>query len=692
MKCFDAGRAGIREPPGVRTGPSAPARRPLPTYPGGTSPDSSWPIPVIDRGFEESVRDLRPVAIEADRAGRIAGCLPRELQDALLAQALLDHPLLVSLSPQTQGEAAKRLPSWIESDTLVSALVGHLVDTHAGGERPDTPAELVQRIQDVARGSIKPGSALAPVVGTQALASADAALPNALFVRGLTSLLQGAEQDWPAFEKRLVAWYNAVGERSTGWFKRRTQMGAFFIGLGVAVVLNINPIVIGSQLWVDEPLRKALVQAAEKADIERRAQTGTVPPTSPAAPNEAAAPVPVAAQAAAPATQQSLAPAPAASAAMDRLTLALRTSSAAALGDSAKEQPLKPLALQRLELEKAVVAWQAAGAVAGQPTARRMDELARAFVAAVPQQPELAAVLETAQQLAAVTQRVAQPVAVVAPAASAARATGKCAAPDLKLDERALCERFQSVAKLQQLGLPIGWSGSAALNFYRSGCATEAECKKPWRDWADYGLMLFGWILMGFACTLGAPFWFDALSKIIRLRGSGDRSAGPTPASGGAGAPPSTLSAPAQSLQSPAAGATAMSDALNADERALTPAEVQRVQRGLDMPEVEVSGWFDGPTRRAIKAWQERAQAPATGELSAWQIRQLLEMRPAGAKASSYSGGTASPAAAAAAAAPSAAAAADDDRADGCDVDIVDATPDEALPAARGGVQAGKDE
>jgi hypothetical protein len=197
---------------------------------------------------------------------------------------------------------------------------------------------------------------------------------------------------------------------------------------------------------------------------------------------------------------------------------------------------------------------------------------------------------------------------------------------------------------------------------------------------------------MGFACTLGAPFWFDALSKIVRLRGSGDRSGGPTAASGGAGAPPSTLSAPAPSLASPNAGGTAMSDALNDDERALTPAEVQRVQRGLDMAEVDVSGWFDGTTRRAIKAWQERAQTPATGELSAWQIRQLLEMRPAGAKAPSFSGGTASPAAPAGTAAPSSAAADDDNHADGCDVEIVDATPDEALPAARGGVQAGKDD
>ncbi|MFT3803258.1 MAG: peptidoglycan-binding domain-containing protein [Burkholderiaceae bacterium] len=600
--------------------------------------------------------------------------------DPRLAKALLDHPLLASLSPQMQAQASARLPSWIEADTLVSALVGHLVDTHAGGQRPDTPAELVQRIQDVARGNVEPGTALAPVVGTQGLAGADAALPNPLFVRGLSSLLQGAERDWPTFEKRLAAWYGAVGERSTGWFKRRTQLGAFFIGLGVAAMLNINPIIIGSQLWVDEPLRKALVDTAEKVDNERRTQSEAAP--KPVASARASAVEPV------PAAGQGVTPAAAASAVMDRLTLALRAQVTDALGDAAREQVLKPLAEQLVELQKAVQGWQAAGAVAGQATARRMDELARAFVAAVPPRPELAAVHETAQQFATLTKRVAEPAQIV----SEASPTGKCAAPTLNDEEKALCGQLQSMAKLQQLGLPIGWSGSAVPSLYRSGCESPDECKAVWRQWADWGLMPFGWVLMGLACTLGAPFWFDALSRIIRLRGSGDRGAAGTSAAGG-GTPPSTLATPA-SPAPPSTGAvgTAMSDALNDHERALTPAEVQRVQRGLGMPEVEVSGWFDGPTRQAIKAWQERAQAPATGELSAWQVRQLLEMRPSGAATAASAGTAGSAGALAVAAAPAAVDDGRGDHGDGCVVGIVEPTPDEALPPARGGVQPGKDD
>lgn len=37
--------------------------------------------------------------------------------------------------------------------------------------------------------------------------------------------------------------------------------------------------------------------------------------------------------------------------------------------------------------------------------------------------------------------------------------------------------------------------------------------------------MLFGWIITGLAITLGAPFWFDLLKKLIQIRGAGVRPA-----------------------------------------------------------------------------------------------------------------------------------------------------------------------
>jgi len=39
----------------------------------------------------------------------------------------------------------------------------------------------------------------------------------------------------------------------------------------------------------------------------------------------------------------------------------------------------------------------------------------------------------------------------------------------------------------------------------------------------DILMMLIGWIITGLAITLGAPFWFDLLKKLIQIRGSGSR-------------------------------------------------------------------------------------------------------------------------------------------------------------------------
>jgi hypothetical protein len=42
-----------------------------------------------------------------------------------------------------------------------------------------------------------------------------------------------------------------------------------------------------------------------------------------------------------------------------------------------------------------------------------------------------------------------------------------------------------------------------------------------WREWM--ALKIVGLVLTGIALTLGAPFWFDTLSKFMRVRGTGDK-------------------------------------------------------------------------------------------------------------------------------------------------------------------------
>jgi hypothetical protein len=81
--------------------------------------------------------------------------------------------------------------------------------------------------------------------------------------------------------------------------------------------------------------------------------------------------------------------------------------------------------------------------------------------------------------------------------------------------------------------MPIGWpsAGSGAAPSAADASASAwmfffHHTPSDW-DWTRIG----GWLITAFATVFGAPFWFDALQQIVRLKGSG-----PSPAEKGTNA------------------------------------------------------------------------------------------------------------------------------------------------------------
>jgi hypothetical protein len=68
----------------------------------------------------------------------------------------------------------------------------------------------------------------------------------------------------------------------------------------------------------------------------------------------------------------------------------------------------------------------------------------------------------------------------------------------------------RQVGEIEQLGIPMGWN----IPFPDNGLSTA---QKIW--W--WITKFFGLILTVFAASLGAPFWFDILNKIISIRSTG---------------------------------------------------------------------------------------------------------------------------------------------------------------------------
>ncbi|UPK67231.1 hypothetical protein [Chitinophaga filiformis] len=77
----------------------------------------------------------------------------------------------------------------------------------------------------------------------------------------------------------------------------------------------------------------------------------------------------------------------------------------------------------------------------------------------------------------------------------------------------AFAQRSYTEAKdeLAALKLPIGWG---------NGVNPEGDDYKSGETWNGYLIYVFGWLLTALAATLGAPFWFDLLNKIMVIRGT----------------------------------------------------------------------------------------------------------------------------------------------------------------------------
>ena len=69
------------------------------------------------------------------------------------------------------------------------------------------------------------------------------------------------------------------------------------------------------------------------------------------------------------------------------------------------------------------------------------------------------------------------------------------------------CKLTNSLTQLKALGIPIGWSADA---FETNSRGIPLPSGWP--------LKIIGWLITAFAACLGAPFWFDALNKLMVVR------------------------------------------------------------------------------------------------------------------------------------------------------------------------------
>lgn len=97
---------------------------------------------------------------------------------------------------------------------------------------------------------------------TDNLVSAVENLDDGALKDSLQPLVAQASGDWAKAQANLEHWFDSAMDRVTGWYKRWSQLVLFLLGLGVAVWFGIDSLRIGQALWVDDELRAQTVTIA----------------------------------------------------------------------------------------------------------------------------------------------------------------------------------------------------------------------------------------------------------------------------------------------------------------------------------------------------------------------------------------------------------------------------------------------
>jgi hypothetical protein len=180
-------------------------------------------------------------------------------------EKVFDHPLIRNLSNKGRGFGGVKpklfgngLPSYIPSRTFVIAFLDVV-----RREKPLAEAVGITGLLSKADELVKDVKDPELRVTLELLLADTAALGDRLDRRAELA------------SQRLETWFNERMERTSGWYKRKSQLWAFLIAGAVVAVTNADSIHVAQRLWSDNALRASVVAAAESYQRDNSAPEAT---------------------------------------------------------------------------------------------------------------------------------------------------------------------------------------------------------------------------------------------------------------------------------------------------------------------------------------------------------------------------------------------------------------------------------
>ena len=162
-----------------------------------------------------------------------------------VAKTIYQHPLIRGLMRGDVGKPnfRKHLPSYLPTRSFALALV----DQVAQGKLADRSS----------RGSVP--AAATPVQQLRMLVEG---IQNEQVRTALIHAIDTAGGDIDAVTANLETWFDNAMDRVSGWYKRRSQRIIFALGLGTALLLNVNTITVAQSLLTSYNLKHSVASVS----------------------------------------------------------------------------------------------------------------------------------------------------------------------------------------------------------------------------------------------------------------------------------------------------------------------------------------------------------------------------------------------------------------------------------------------
>ncbi|UKT65391.1 hypothetical protein [Pedobacter mucosus] len=192
-----------------------------------------------------------------------------------ITKSLYEHPLISGLFNGSYQSTAK---SQLQQNTVDKSGNASLVKNDFNRKSPDLLAKgnnlpsyipsknFARALMDLAvQGKDLNSSnqnSLSNVISIENIRNNIALLESPPVQRVLLNAIDMAQGNLLEAEANIENWYNSSMDRVSGWYKRSTQWVIFWIGLSVAVALNINVLTIIDYLSKNDTARKVIVEQA----------------------------------------------------------------------------------------------------------------------------------------------------------------------------------------------------------------------------------------------------------------------------------------------------------------------------------------------------------------------------------------------------------------------------------------------